>query len=71
MQNVIKNRTKKLLKNYYLSQVYLFISFYFWKKRIKNYLTIRNMNIRSVRKYQILILLDDYSLKIIFFNIYI
>ena len=31
MQNVIKNRTKKLLKNYYLSQVYLFVSFYFWK----------------------------------------
>ena len=31
MQNVIKNKTKKLHKNYYLSQVYLFISFYFWK----------------------------------------
>ena len=31
LQNVIKNMTKKLLKNYYLSQVYLFISFYFWK----------------------------------------
>ena len=31
MQNVIKNQTKKLLKNYYLSQIYLFISFYFWK----------------------------------------
>ena len=50
MQNVIKNKTKKLLKNYYLSQIYLFISFYFWKSRKKykkNYLTIKNINIRS------------------------
>ena len=31
MQNVIKNKTKKLLKNYYLSQIYLF-SFTFGNK---------------------------------------
>ena len=29
IQNVIKNKTKKLLKNYYLNQVYLFISIKF------------------------------------------
>ena len=31
IQNIIKNKTNKLLENYYLNQIYLFISFYFWK----------------------------------------
>ena len=39
MQNVIKNKTKKLFKNYYFTQIYLFIYFIFFRnkeKRIKN-----------------------------------
>ena len=36
MQNVIKNKTNKLLKNYYLSQVYLFIYFLLFLEIKKN-----------------------------------
>ena len=53
MQNVIKNKTKKLFKNYYFTQIYLFIYFIFFRnkeKRIKIYLTIKNINIRYGRK---------------------
>ena len=48
MQNIIKNKTMKLFKNYYLSQIYLF-PFIFGNKEKR----IKKLFNRKIYKYKI------------------